>query len=160
MKRYFALTVLIFLVSFANAQSDSFLTIKDTFQGSEDVHAFSVSGFLCRTVLWMADEHEFRDAITDIKSVKLIVVPKRHFSTQGLSVTGFKKVLKDDAFQELAHFRDNGDNITVFLQEKGKNKDRYFILVEDTDEVVGIEMKGRVDLNVLLNMKKEVALNQ
>ena len=161
MRKHFTIITLTLLFTQANAQSDSYKTIKDTFKGGPDVHAFSVSGFLCRTVLWMADEHEFRDAITDIKSIKFIVVPKEEFSSRSLSIGGFMKILKQDAFQELAHFRDHGDLVTVYLQENGKNKlrDRYFILVEDNDEIVGIEMKGSVDMNALLKMNKEVAWN-
>jgi hypothetical protein len=162
MKKHFSLITLVFLATLASAQSDSFLTMKDTFKGGDDVYHFSLSGFLCRTVLAMADEHEFRDAITDIKNIRLIVVPKEHFSAKGLSINGFKKVLKQDAFQELAHFRDHGDLVSVYLQEennKNRQRDRYFILVEDGDEVVGIEMKGSVDMNVLLNLNKEVAFN-
>lgn len=159
MKRFFTLFVLIVLATQANAQSNSYQTFKDTFKGGEDVHSFSVSGFLARTVLWMADEHEFANAITDIKNIKLVTVPKEEFNARGLSINGFRKVLKEDSFQELAHFRDNGSLVTFFLQENGKNKlkDRYFILVEEHDEVIGMEMKGSVDMNVLLSMKKEVA---
>jgi hypothetical protein len=162
MKKYFILIALTIVITRSNAQSESYQTIKDTFKGGEDVHAFSVSGFLCRTVLWMADEHEFAEAITDIKNIKLIVVPREEFSTRGLSVNGFKKVLKKDSFQELAHFRDHDDLATIFLQEspKSKMRDRYFILVEADEEVVAIEMKGTVDMNALLNLDKDLAANQ
>lgn len=159
MRKYLTFVLFVLLAAQANAQSNSYQTFRDTFKGGEDVHSFSVSGFVARTVLWMADEHEFADAITDVKNIKLVVVPKEEFSSKGVSINGFKKVLKGDAFQELAHFRDHGDLVTIFLQEHDKNKlkDRYFILVEDNEEVVAIEMRGSVDMNVLMNMEKEVA---
>jgi uncharacterized protein DUF4252 len=159
MKKYLTLITVVLLAVQATAQSKSYQTFKDTFKDGDDVHSFSVSGFLARTVLWMADEHEFADAITDIKNIKLVVVPKGEFSSRRVSLSGFKEILKTDSFQELAHFRDQGDLVTIYLQEHGKTKlkDRYFILVEDTNEVVAIELKGSVDMNRLINMEKEVA---
>jgi hypothetical protein len=159
MRKYFTLIIILVLVAQVNAQSNSYVTMKDTFKGGEEVHSFSVSGFIARSILWMADEHEYADAITDIKNIRLITIPREQFSQRGVSVNGFKKILKEDSFQELAHFRDHGDLVTFYLQENGKSKmkDRYFIIIEEDDEVLGIEMRGSVDMNVLLNTEKEVA---
>ena len=156
-----AITIVLFATQ-AFCQSDSYVTIKDTFKGGEDVHSISVSGFLARTVLWMADEHEFRDMITDIKSIKLITIPIEQFKEKGVTVNGFKKILNQDSFHELGHVRDHGDLVTFFIQENGKHKlkDRYFIIVEEKDEVIGIEMRGAVDVNALLKYSKQVAYKQ
>ena len=147
-------------MSCAVAQSNSYLTMKDTFKGGNDVHSFSINGFFCRAILNMADEHEFRDAITDIKSVRFMVIPKGEFERRKLSIGGFKKVLRSDSFHELAHFRDRGDQVWLYLQENGKYHDRYFVLIDQKDdEVVAIEMKGHVDMDKLMSLKKELALN-
>ena len=90
------------------AQSRSFQTIKEKFSGSEDVHCFSTNGFFARTILWMANEHEFNGAIKDIKSINLITVPKSAFRSEGVTVSGFKKVLQDDSFEQLARVTGSG----------------------------------------------------
>lgn len=154
MKKYLSILVLAVFAIQANAQSNSFQTLKDTFKAGDDVYAVSVNGLLCRTILRMAGEHEFREAITDIKNIRVIVIPMVEFKKRNLSVPGFKKILKEDAFQELATVRDSGDDVSVFLQE-GKNKDRYFFLIDEGDEVVGVEMKGTVDMNMIYQMMKE-----
>jgi hypothetical protein len=141
------------------AQSDSYLTMKDTFKKGHDVHHFSVSGFLCRAVLSIADEHEYRDAILDVKNIKIITVPRREFTKRHLSLDGFKQVLAEDNFQELAHFRDHGDYVSVYLQENKKNKNRYFILVDEGDDIVALEIKGYVDPEMLVKMNHELAMS-
>jgi Domain of unknown function (DUF4252) len=149
--------LLIFGASTLMGQSNSYQTMKDTFKDGDDVHAFSVSGFLARTVLRMADEHEFSDAITEVKSIKFIIVPKGEFSAKRLSLNGFKKVLKEDSFQELANVRDSGDDVTFFVQENGKKSDRYFILVDGRDEVVAVEMTGDIDMDKVMKLKGGIA---
>jgi hypothetical protein len=159
MKKYLTILVLAVFVTQASAQSNSYQTLKDTFKEGDDVYAVSVNGMLCRTILRMAGEHEFREAITDIKNIRVIVIPMVEFKKRNLSVPGFKKILKEDAFQELANVRDHGDDVSVFFQE-GKNNDRYFFLIDEGDEVVGVELKGTVDMNVIYAMMKEETKNK
>jgi hypothetical protein len=154
-KPLFLLGFALFLAASAFAQSDSYQTLKDTFKKGDDVYSVSVNGMLCRTILRMAGEHEFRDAITDVKNIRVIVIPMTEFKRRDLSVAGFKKILKGDAFQELATVRDSGDDVSIFLQEGSKNRDRYFFLIDEGDEVVGVEIKGTVDMNVIYAMMKE-----
>ena len=51
--------------------------------------------------------------------------------------------------------RDSGDDVSIFLQEGNKNRDRYFILVDEGDEVVCIEIKGTMDMEVIYAMMKK-----
>lgn len=160
MKKLYILLALAASTIFAYAQSDSYITLKDTFKGGRDVHHFSVSGGLCRLILAMADEHEYRDAIMDVSSVKFIVIPKAEFYSRKVSVQGFKQILSQDNFHQLANFRDHGDDVTFFIQENNrKNKNHYFILVEENNEIVGIEIKGYVDPDKLVRLSHDLAMN-
>ena len=151
---------LLALAVHAKSQSNSYLTMKETFKGGRDVHHISVSGFLCRTVLAMADEHEYQTAFTDVKNIKIITVPKSEFERRKLTLNGFKKVLREDSFQELAHFRDHGDLVSIYLQENKKNQNRYFILVDEENNIVALEIKGYVDADLLVKVNRELALNE
>ena len=142
---------------YLNAQSVSYKTLKDTFDESEKVHSFKVSGFLCRVVMKMAGEWEFRDAIRDLKSVRIINIPKPEFASRQLTVSGFKKILKGDSFEELASMIDHGDRIYIYLQQKRNTSNRYFVLIDADDEVTGVELNGYIDINLLLDRNKEIA---
>lgn len=157
MKKQLILLAFIVFASQTFAQSDSYQTLKDTFKGGDNVFSISVNGMLCRTALRLADEHEFCDAITDIKNIRVIVIPTTEFRRNDLSVAGFKKILKEDSFNELATVRDSGDDVYVFLQENGKKDDRYFFLIDEGDEVIGVEMKGSVDMNTIYKLMKDEA---
>ena len=156
MKKLLSLLAFALFIAFsATAQSNSYQTLKDTFKDGDDVVAVSVNGMLCRTVLRMAGEREFSEAITDIKNIRVIVIPMTEFRKKNLSVTGFKKILQEDSFQELATVRDSGDDVGIFLQENNQSRDRYFFLIDEGDEVIGVEMKGTVDMNVVYKLMNE-----
>lgn len=159
MKKLHIVLALAASITYGSAQSDSYITLKDTFKGGRDVHHFGVSGGFCRMILALADEHEFRNAIMDVRNVKFIVIPKDEFNSRHLSLQGFKKILSQDNFHELANFRDHGDDVTFFIQETNRNKNRYFILVEENDDVVGIEIKGYVDPDKLVRLSHDLAMN-
>ncbi len=161
MKKTFIPVLLFLLIASTStfAQSESFNTLKDKFRGENEVHHFAVSGFFARSILWMADEHEFYSAIKDVKTIRLIVIPRDAFKAQAVTLNGFKKVLRGDGFEELARVKDHGDDVTMYLQSSGKKKDRYMILVEEDDEIVAIEIKGYIDTEFILK-HQPVAINQ
>jgi hypothetical protein len=159
-----AITTLVFLMAFAsftNAQSKSYRLLKEKFSGSENVYSIRTSGFIARTVLRMAGEREYIDAIRDVHSVRLIVIPKDAFRKQDVTLSGFKKVTKKDGFEELAHVRDHGDDVTILIQTPSRKKtdNRYLLLVEENDEVVVIEVRGHIDPDRLLKYNDTIAYN-
>ena len=148
---YFKITLLfLFAASAALAQSNSYQTLRNKFSGSEDVHSFSLNGFFARTVLRMTGEYEFKSAIKEVNSIRLMTIPYSEFKDRGVSLSGYKKLLERDAYEQLAHIRDHGDDITFYVQSTKKQDNRYMVLVEESDEVVVIEMRGYIDPEVLL----------
>lgn len=144
------------------AQSKSFQTLHDHFAGREDVHAFSINGFFCRLALSMAideDDELLRNLSRDIDHVRFMVIPKDEFYKQDLSVNGFKKYLLKDSFEQMMSVRDQGDNVNVYMREDGNHTNRYFVLVEETDEVVAIEMKGYIDPALFNTSDNKITLN-
>lgn len=137
------------------AQTSSYRMLKNKFKGQPEVHSFSLSGWLGRAVLSMAGEYEFKNAIRELDHVRFMVIPKAAFASQHVSVNGFKKVLREDSFQELAFIRDKREEVSIYLREGNNHKNNYFVLVEEEDEIVAIELKGYID-PALLNPKNTI----
>lgn len=134
----------------ANAQSESYQAFKYKFQGDEDVFSFETGGLLARAVLLFSGDHEFRKAIRDVRHIRIMTVPGSAFEKNNVSLQGFQHVLKNDGFEKLMSVRDNGDNVSIYLQSGERNRDsRYFVLVDQKYEVVAIELHGNIDLNML-----------
>ncbi|MEQ1586797.1 MAG: DUF4252 domain-containing protein [Cyclobacteriaceae bacterium] len=151
--------ILLLVAGTTHAQSKSYQTLKDNFNDQPDVHSFSVSGWMGRVILNLAGEFEFKEAIKDLKHVRVITIPRSEFKALNLTIKGFKSVLKQDSFQELAFIRDNGEEVSIYLKEGNNNKNHYFVLVEEEQEVVAIEMKGYIDLQQLPK-NTTIALNK
>jgi len=142
------------------AQSHSYKTLRHKFNNQPDVHSFSLSGWMGRLVLNIAGEFEFSEAIKDLKHVDIITIPNSEFSAQRLSVDGFKQVLNHDSFEPLAFIRDNGGEVSIYLREGNNNKNHYFVLVEEQNEVVAIELKGYIDPKLLNPKNTTLAINK
>jgi len=142
------------------AQSNSYQALKDKFKGQPEVHSLALSGWMGRLVLNMAGEYEFRKAIKDLKHIRFITIPRSVFSEQQVSVQGFKKVLRQDSFEEMALIREHGEEVSIYLREGNNHKNRYFVLVEEASEVVAIEFKGYLDPELLNPKNTTLAINK
>lgn len=152
MKTVLTACFLTLTLAFASAQSNSFQTLQDHFQGLPEVYSFKFSGFVGRTVLAIAapEEKLIRTALDDVRNYRMIVIPRKEFNNQNLSIKGFTAVLKKDSFDELAHITDNRDNVRLYHRSEGNNKDRYFVLIDEIEEVIAIEIKGYINTDVLI----------
>lgn len=127
------------------SQSKSFETLKDKFVGGDQVVSVSTGGFLLRTALWIAGEADWRRDFGDVRGVRLINIPQKAFEARNLKLSGFKKYVTKDDFEEVVHARDGRDRITVYMKEYDKRSNLYLVLVENDDHVTAIELKGRLD---------------
>lgn len=159
MKKITALLLLSLLFTGAIAQSKSYQLLREKFQGESNVVSFSTSGFLARTALWIAGEHEYTDAIRDIRNIRLSVIPGEAFKTNNVTLKGFKNLAKKDGFEELAHVKDNGDDVTLLLQSQPKSgkSNRYLLLVDGGNEIVIMEITGYIDPTILLKHDEKIA---
>jgi hypothetical protein len=164
MKKITLLLLLTLLVNFAFAQSKSYQLLREKFQGEANVVSFSTSGLLARTALWMAGEHEYTNAVRDVRKIRLTVIPEQAFKTNDVTLKGFKNLAKRDGFEELAHIKDNGDDVTLLLQSesssgKSGKPNRYLLLVDSGNEVVVMEITGYIDPSILLKDDDKIALD-
>jgi hypothetical protein len=158
MKKIIASLLLIAIVAGAHGQSKSYRILREKFQGNPNVFSFSTSGFLARTALWMAGEHDYTEAVKDVQKVRLTVVPESAFKANRVTLGGFKKIAKKDGFEELARVKDHGDDVTLLLQSpSGKKANRYLLLVDSNSEIVIIEITGYVDPSILLKDNAKIA---
>ena len=148
--------VVTLITSLSYAQSKSFLTLKDKFAGERDVFSFGASGGLARLALRIAGERDWQEAISEVKNIRFIVIPKQAFRERNLSVSGFYKFVKSDGFESLAHIKERGQDVRIYVQERKKDDHRYLLLVNENNEFIAIEVKGYIDPE---KIRKEIAYN-
>lgn len=142
------LKLVIFLIAVntaAYAQSKSYSALRSEFGDDDNVCTFNVSGFFARTIIGLAGEHEFSKAIRDVKHVSLITIPATQFKMKGLTLNGFKKFMQKDRFEEMVSMKDNGDHVSIYMQDNDRKQNHYMVLIESNHEVVVIEIKGYID---------------
>jgi hypothetical protein len=160
MTRIFTFVFIAFISASAFGQTNAFETLRDKFRGDENVFAISTSGFLARTVLLFAGEHEYKKAIKHVDKIGLITVPKSAFKAREVSLAGFRKFINND-YSLLTTVRDHGDNVELYIrQSAGKKKHNHYLLLVDSDsEVVAIEINGYINPEIMLK-ESQLSYNQ
>jgi hypothetical protein len=155
--------LLTFLTSSAIAQSKSYVALREKFRGEKDVIALHASGAFARTILWVAGEKDFKDAMEEVDDIRFIVIPKKAFRANDVSITGFKKFALKDSFEEVARVKDHGDDVTLMMQTSYTKKhevknNRYLLVIDSDNEVVVMEIKGYIDPTLTI-YKEKIAYN-
>ena len=161
MKNFIVIALLV-MPTLTFAQSESFLSLKENFEGGENVVHVSISGFLMRTAIWIMDEDDsWIDATESVRSLRFMNIPKSEFDSRGLKLNSFRKFVMKDNFQQLLTVKENGDWVEFYMQEgeKNKNRNRYLVIAEAKNEVSIFEITGYIDLEKLAERnKKEVII--
>jgi hypothetical protein len=150
------LLVVTLITSLSYSQSNSFLTLREKFAGERDVFSFSASGGLARLALRIAGERDWQQAISEVKNIRFIVIPKQAFRERNLSIKGFHKFVKSDGFESLATIREHGSDVHIYIQEGKKDNNRYLVLVNENNEFIAFEVKGYIDPE---KIRREIAYN-
>lgn len=152
MKKYILSIFLLLTITAANSQHNSIHVLKDRFRDEADVHSFKVEGLMARLALKVIDDHELKKAVSGIRSIEFIVIPKEAFVQQRVSVNGYKRFLEENHYEHLMEVKDNGEVIS-FMLAPGKQRDYYVVIVDGVNEVVVMELKGHIDPALLTNGK-------
>jgi hypothetical protein len=147
MKKIALTLVLACSAIFLNAQSDSYKMLRSHFADQPEVRSFKLSGMMCRIIVNIIehDDERLAAALEDVRHVRLMTIPKKEFDAQGLTVAGFKSKLPRDNYELVGDFRDKDGSVAFFHKTDKKSNDLYFVVVEEDDEVIAIEMKGSID---------------
>lgn len=106
----------------------------------------------------MAGEQEYNKAIKKVKHIRFTTIPKKAFQKEEVTVAGFIRKAKEDAFDELAEVNEYGDRITLLLQQPAKKRNRtnhYLLIVEEGSEVMVMEIAGYIDHELLIDCYKK-----
>lgn len=143
------LTLVLLLVSAAfaaDAQSESYRALRRKFSDSPEVKSYKLNALVMKILVSVVsrEDDEIARALKDVKHVRVMTIPKEEFILRDLSVNGFKSYLAKDHYELMTDIRNHGDKATFYHRVEG-HRNRYFAIIEESDEVVAIEMKGHID---------------
>lgn len=153
MKKIFLVLAMTCAAGILNAQSDSYRMLRSQFDDSPDVRSYRLRGLMIRLVAEIVEDEDERLAasLRDVKRVRLMIIPKEEFAQKGVTVSGFKSRLPKDKFELMGDFRDEGGSVAFYHRAEKRGKNCYFVIIDQDDEVVAIEMKGYIDPAVMVD---------
>ena len=153
MKKLFLALVMICAAGSLNAQSNSYRMIRSQFNDNPDVKSYHLRGWMIRLVAEIVEDEDERlsASLREVKRVRLITIPKEEFAREGVTVSGFKSRLPNDKFELMGDFRDEGGSVAFYHRTEKRGKNCYFVIIDQDDEVIAIEMKGYIDPAIMID---------
>jgi len=148
MKHTLAFMFMLLAGAAAFGQSKSFNSLSNAFADRDDVISFSLGGLPLK---WSTDEDD--KTLNRIRDVRFLTIPRLQFDAGDVKISSVKRDLTRDSFEEMFNARDNGDQVSIYMQDHGGDSNVYFVLVEDDDNIVAIEIKGYIDPKSLKDKK-------
>lgn len=134
----------------AFGQSKSFTSLSEAYSDRDDVTTFNLGGL---GIKWSSGEDEDK-TLSGIRDVRFLHIPRAQFESGHVKLSSLKRDLTRDNFEVMFSARDGKDNVSVYMQENGGDKNLYFVLVEDDENITAIEIKGYIDPKTLRDSKK------
>jgi hypothetical protein len=151
MKKFFLLFLLAGLANLSYGQSQSYRMLRNQFEDSPEVKSYRLSGLMCKIIVNIVenDDERLAAALKEVRKVRLMTIPKAEFAARNVTVKGFKERLPKDNFELLADFDKGDESLAFYHRLEKKNRNRYFVIIDEGDKVIAIEMKGFIDPSIL-----------
>ncbi len=154
MKRTTLLLIATVLSTGLWAQSKTLKSFHEKYHDDRDATNITIDGTLLNLVGALAayaeDDEEaqaFANIAKNIKSMNILSVPMYGTGLSGKEVSGLRRNLKKESYEELMTMRDGDQKINFLADADEKQLRNMVVLVEDKDELVVMNING------LLNMK-------
>ena len=117
--------------------------------GKEVVRIHLPSG-LIRMASWFVDDDETRLVLRNVKSLYLVTSEDKVFSRESDFPSRVVRKLRDLNFEDLLVINDQGERVTILMRETRRNC-KEMVIAADGEEDVVLYLKGRLNLNEILN---------
>jgi hypothetical protein len=153
MKKLLLVLAICCAAGMVQAQSNSYKMLRSEFSDDPDVKSYHLRGWMIRLVAQIVEDDDARlsASLREVKRVRLITIPKEQFAKEDVTVSGFKSKLPGDHFELMGDFRDGEGSVAFFHRPEKRGKNCYFVIIDQDDEVIAIEMKGYIDPAIMVD---------
>ena len=142
------------------AQTKEFDQLYSAFRGEEGVINMYVPGFLCRMAGNLADlEHEERELLRSIKSVKLMVIENPEINRQVNFARVLSRVERDPGVFPLLEIHEKDEDVLILAREKNERVSDLYVVVGGEDNVL-IRVQGRMERDLMKSLFDVTGIEQ
>ena len=142
------------------AQTHEFNRLYAAFRGEEGVIHLLVPGFLCRMAGSIADlEHEEKDLLRSIKSVRIMVVENPEINSQINLARIFSVVEWDAGTLPLLQIHSDDEDVIILAREKNNCVCELYVVVGGQENVM-VRISGRMDRNLMKSLYDVTGIEQ
>jgi len=144
--------ILIFYSLSVAGQSKSIDRFRKEFKEDNNV-------FIYRSTLQMLNAEnnpEFSDLVKDIEEIRVLNYIKANQSIKPEEISNLKNNLKEENYQELMIFAEQGNKIMLYGREKREKTIGFVALVEDREKLMIVDVVGDLDMKKFMQLKNKL----
>ena len=144
--------ILIFYTLSVAGQSKSIDRFRKEFKEDNNV-------FIYRSTLQMLNAEnnpEFSDLVKDIEEIRVLNYLKANQSIRPEVISNLKNDLKEENYQELMIFAEQGNKIMLYGREKREKTIGFVALVEDHEKLMIVDVVGELDIKKFMQLKNKL----
>ena len=144
--------ILIFYSLSVAGQSKSIDRFRKEFKEDNNV-------FIYRSTLQMLNAEnnpEFSDLVKDIEEIRVLNYIKANQSIKPEEISNLKNNLKEENYQELMIFAEQGNKIMLYGREKREKTIGFVALVEDQEKLMIVDVVGDLDMKKFMQLKNKL----
>ncbi len=144
--------ILIFYSLSVAGQSKSIDRFRKEFKEDNNV-------FIYRSTLQMLNAEnnpEFSDLVKDIEEIRVLNYNKANQSIKPDVISNLKNDLREENYQELMIFAEQGNKILLYGREKREKTIGFVALVEDQEKLMIVDVVGDLDIKKFMQLKNKL----
>jgi len=144
--------ILIFYSLSVAGQSKSIDRFRKEFKEDNNV-------FIYRSTLQMLNAEnnpEFSDLVKDIEEIRVLNYIKANQSIKPDVISNLKNDLREENYQELMIFAEQGNKILLYGREKREKTIGFVALVEDQEKLMIVDVVGDLDIKKFMQLKNKL----
>ncbi|MEP2668206.1 MAG: DUF4252 domain-containing protein [Cyclobacteriaceae bacterium] len=135
-----------------NGQTETTIALNKRFDNALSLYFYKNT----LRMLNQSESKEFDDLIKDIEKMKFLVIDKTSDSFGSADYKELTSGYKGEDYEEIMTSRFDGKNFDVMLNERNGTTKGMVILVNDSSSLYVLDILGRVELNKVTKLFREI----
>ena len=108
----------------------------------------------------MENNPEFAEILDDIEEIRVLNYDNQNDGNHAININKLKNELKEEDYSNIMMINENGCSICLYNHQKRGISDGFVAIIENNDNLVLIDLIGKVDIAKFLELKRRIDIHK
>ena len=153
-RKYFCI-VLLCLPFLAQSQSNAIQKFYNKYHDQDDISKVELKGWVLKLASTFADEEDADRLLSRITRLRVLSMDNGNLVSKS-EYNSLLKAVRNDRFEDLMHFKEDGDNIQIMIREDRSSVTDILVLISGIEKFTLLSLEGKLKFSDIRELKIEV----